>query len=138
MTCRLATCRRLRRRWQSAAPGVTELAGGWRVRTSLLQGADLPAGFAANGDPWAAYLDADVTGGALLLRGREPGDRFCPLGLGGHSARLNEYMINVKAPAAARAGWPILEGAGGIAWVCGLRVDERAAVRATTPGGPGM
>jgi hypothetical protein len=52
--------------------------------------------------------------------------------LGGHSTRLTEFMINVKVPKDARAGWPLLIGKSGIAWVCGLRVDERAVVRPTT------
>jgi hypothetical protein len=48
--------------------------------------------------------------------------------MGGHRVRLNELMINLKAPRGARAGWPILVGRAGIAWACGLRVDERAAI----------
>lgn len=119
------------------APGVTLLDEGWRVEVCLLDCAQLGADYAENADPWAAHLDADVTGATLCLRPRQPGDRFQPLGLGGHSARVNEYMINMKTPAAARAGWPILEGVrhgeqGGIAWLCGLRIDERAAVRPDT------
>ena len=115
-----------------AAPGLTELGEGRRVRVVSVQRSDLPADLAENDDPWTAYLDADATGPVLTLRPRLPGDRFQPLGLGGHSARVNEYMINVKVPASARPGWPILEGKAGIAWVCGLRVDERAAVRSGT------
>ncbi len=58
----------------------------------------------------------------------KPGDRLQPQGMGGHSVRLNELMINLKAPRGARAGWPVLVGRSGIAWACGLRVDERAAI----------
>lgn len=120
-----------------ASPGVTELPGGWRVRTLLLSAAELPPDFSENADRWRAYLDARATGPELLLRPRQPGDRFHPLGMGGHSVRVNEYMINAKVPAAARAGWPVLEGSRlgderGIAWVCGLRIDERAAIRPGT------
>jgi tRNA(Ile)-lysidine synthase len=115
-----------------AAPGITVLGGGWRVRTTLIPRADLPDDFDENRDPWTAYLDAGAVGPNPQLRPREPGDRFLPLGLRGHSVRLNEFMINVKVPAAARARWPVLTGAGGIAWVCGLRIDEAAAVRAGT------
>ncbi len=113
------------------APGSTRL-GGWQVVVRQLAGAELPADYAANPDPWTAYLDAQAVGPAPMLRPRQPGDRFRPHGLGGHSARVNEFMINAKLPAAARSGWPLLVGANGIAWLCGLRVDERALVRPET------
>jgi tRNA(Ile)-lysidine synthase len=115
-----------------SAPGTTELPGGWRVHTAVVPVAELPPGFRQNDDPWTAYLDAAALGPHPSLRPRQPGDRLHPLGLGGHSVRLNEYMINHKVPAAARPGWPVLEGERGIAWVCGLRVDEGAAVRPDT------
>jgi len=110
------------------APGVTSLAGGWRVVVRRLAREDLPDGHVAGAAPWVAWLDADVVGPDLNLRPRRSGDRFRPQGLGGHSTKLNEFMINAKVPRAARAGWPLLFGRVGLAWVCGLRVDERAVV----------
>jgi tRNA(Ile)-lysidine synthase len=110
------------------APGVTEVGGGWQVEARRLQRDVLPADFAANADPWTAFLDAAVVGQDLSLRHRQPGDRFQPQGLGGHSTALNEFMIDAKIARDARAAWPLLIGQGGIAWVCGLRVDERATV----------
>lgn len=115
-----------------AAPGTTRLGCGWQVDVASCPVGEIGDRYAANADPWTAYLDARATGGRLVLRPRAPGDRFQPHGLGGHSARVNEYMINRKTPAAARAGWPILVGAQGIAWLCGLRIDERAAIRPET------
>jgi tRNA(Ile)-lysidine synthase len=115
-----------------AAPGLTELAGGWRVSVGRFARADLPPNYTANADGWSAWLDADAVGATLTLRPRVPGDRLQPLGMGGHTVRLNELMINLKTPRHARAGWPILAGRAGIAWACGLRVDERAAVREDT------
>lgn len=114
------------------APGVLALDGGWQVETTPLERAELPADWEQNPDPWTAYLDADAVGDELTLRPRRPGDRFRPHGLGGHSARVNEFMINEKLPAGERADWPLLAGKGGIAWVCGLRIDETAAVTPST------
>ena len=91
----------------------------------------------AAGDPWVACLDARATGSELILRPRQPGDRFQPQGMAGHSMKLNEFMINLKVPKDTRAGWPLLIGRDGIAWVCGLRVAEWAAVRETTTRGLG-
>lgn len=113
-------------------PGVTEISDGWSVAIRRLRRTRLPAGFAAKADPWKAYLDAAAVGAALTLRPRAPGETFRPQGLDGHRSRLNEFMINAKIPRAARAGWPLLVGQGGIAWVCGLRVDDHAAVRDDT------
>lgn len=115
-----------------SAPGVTDIGRGWQVRAEFLSAAEVAQAYASNADPWTAYLDADVVGPQLTLRPRQPGDRFHPLGLGGHSTRLNEFMINAKVPAAARAAWPLLVGAAGIAWLCGLRVDARSAIGPTT------
>jgi tRNA(Ile)-lysidine synthase len=66
------------------------------------------------------------------LRSRRPGERFQPQGLGGHSSAIREYMIDAKVPRPAREHWPLLAGRAGIAWLCGLRIDERAAVRPQT------
>jgi len=113
-------------------PGSTSSGDGWRVEIACVGGEALPANLAEGGDPWTAFLDADAVGPELWLRPRRPGDRFQPQGMGGHSMKLNEFMINAKIPRQLRAGWPLLAGAGGIAWVCGLRVAEWAAVRETT------
>lgn len=114
------------------APGVTHVGKGWRVRVELLPLAEVAQAYASNADPWTANLDADVVGSQLALRPRQPGDRFRPLGLAGHSARVNEFMINAKVPAHDRAGWPLLIGATGIAWLCGLRIDARSAIGPAT------
>lgn len=115
-----------------SAPGNTGLAG-WILETALLNPADLPPDWQANADPWQATLDANVLGTAPALRTRRPGDRFQPLGLDGRSQQLAELFTNAKVPAPARDRWPLLvTAAGDIAWVCGLRVDERAKVTAST------
>jgi len=113
-------------------PGVTPIGEGWRVRVDLWSLAEVAQAYAVNADPWTAYLDAGVVGSQLALRPRQPGERFQPLGLDGHSARVNEFMINAKVPASDRAAWPLLIGAAGIAWLCGLRIDARSAIQPAT------
>lgn len=115
-----------------AAPGKLPLADGWRVEVVELTREQLPRDWSRNEDRWVAYLDADQVGAELILRPRQPSDRFRPLGLGGRSARLKEFMIDKAVPAGERATWPLLVGARGIAWVCGQRIDETAAIRPTT------
>ena len=116
------------------APGVTAIGGGWQVSVERLRRDEAPVDF-IDADPWTAYLDAEAVGDALILRPRAPGDRFCPLGLAGHSVKLNEFMIDAKIARDARSGWPLLIGRGGIAWVCGLRLAQPAAIGPDTDSG---
>ncbi len=115
-----------------AAPGETELTGGWRCTIIRVERAALPEGFVVSQDPWTACLDAAAVGWPLILRPRRAGDRFQPQGMAGHTMKLNEFMINVKLPRERRSGWPLLVSPTGIAWVGGLRVAEWAAVRDAT------
>jgi len=116
---------------RSLVPGQTAIGGGWCVEVTAADRAAFRPDESADA-LWAACLDARAVGSELILRPRRPGDRFQPQGMAGHSMKLNEFMINLKIPKDARAGWPLLIGRGGIAWVCGLRVAEWAAVRETT------
>ncbi len=119
-----------------SAPGTTRLAGGWLVQAQRLRADELPSDYRANLDPWTAYLDAWAVGPELVLRPRLPGEEFQPHGLAGRAGaacvRLAEFMINVKVPRDSRAGWPILAGRSGAAWVCGLRLDRRSVVTTET------
>ncbi len=52
----------------------------------------------------------------LTLRTRRPGDRFCPLGLNGHSQKLSDTMTNLKIPRPLRDRVPLLLVNDDIAW----------------------
>ena len=132
-------------------PGDTRLpASNWVLRTERV---DIPPGVVSpqkrvaigslpNEPPpylppamqrWHASLDAVSVGPSPILRPRCPGDRFCPLGLDGHSKRVNEFMINDKIPAAWREHIPLLVNAEGqILWICGRRPDHRARITQAT------
>jgi tRNA(Ile)-lysidine synthase len=112
-----------------AVPGTTSLPeSSWRLVSGVVAKGDLAAGWDLNTDPWRAYLDRHVLGETPYLRTRQPGDRFQPLGMGGHTVRLADFLTNEKVPRRWRDLLPILVGKGHIAWVCGQRVDERAKV----------
>jgi len=116
-----------------AVPGLTMLPGSeWAVDATIVDIAELPRDWEANADPWRAFLDAQAAGGRLALRTRRAGDRFRPLGLGGHEVKLADFLTNRKVPRAARDRLPLLACEWGLAWVCGQRVDERAAVQEAT------
>jgi tRNA(Ile)-lysidine synthase len=114
-------------------PGLTPLPEcGWRLRATLLSPAQTPPERLAAAGPWEVYLDAAVVGPQPVLRTRQPGDLFCPFGLGGHQKKVNEFMIDQKIPAARRGHMPLLAANDRVLWVCGYRPDERGRVTAAS------
>lgn len=117
-----------------AVPGRTQLPGAtWALAANVYIRSTVSDEYVAAAWGWEAYLDAKVVGTTPILRPRRPGDRFCPLGMGGRSKRVNEFMINEKIPAAWRDQIPLLVNeVDEIVWVCGWRPDERARVTDAT------
>lgn len=104
---------------------------GWRVEAQVRE-RRLGEGL-RGGDPWRALLDLEALGAGLRLRGRLPGDRLQPLGMGGQHKRLQDLFVDAQVPAADRDRWPVLVTAtDAVAWVPGLRLDERYRVTAST------
>lgn len=88
-------------------------AGDWLFEARpLAPGADLTAYHA---DPLAAAL-AVPEDARLVLRARRPGDRFRPRGLGGHSQKLSDTLINMRVPARWRDRLPLLVVGAEIGW----------------------
>ena len=75
-----------------------------------------------NADPYQAWLDLDELQVPLSVRSRRPGDRFEPLGMGGETQKLADFMVNVKLPRRARDGWPLVCSGDEVAWVPGYRL----------------
>lgn len=79
-----------------------------------------------------AYVDADKLIFPLILRGRQPGDRFRPLGMKGLK-KLSDFFIDEKVPVVLKDQVPILiNGNGEIIWVGGLRQDDRYKITSST------
>jgi tRNA(Ile)-lysidine synthase len=115
--------------WPVCVPGLTSLPeSDWVLEATVLAPGELPSAWKTNPNPWRTFLDAHAVGDSLWLQNRQPGDRFQPLGMGGHEVKLADFLTNQKVPRMVRDRLPLLVGRGGIAWVCGHRVDERARV----------
>jgi tRNA(Ile)-lysidine synthetase-like protein len=111
-----------------AVPGRTVTPGGWAIiATPRVRRPDDPP----RTDPWHAVIDADRSG-ELQVRGRHVGDRMVPLGMEGRSKSLQDLFVDEGVPADWRASWPVVVASFGIAWVPGLRLDERATLRPAT------
>ena len=116
-----------------ARSGPTVLPGtAWRAEITLLVPSELPSGWQRNPDRWQVFLDAGAVENGLALRSRVPGDRFQPLGMGGRTVSVSDYMINRKLPRDLRDRWPLLTGPGRIVWVAGYRQDQRTQVTPAT------
>lgn len=80
----------------------------------------------------SAYVDHDLLIYPLVLRSRQPGDVFVPLGMKTHK-KLSDFFIDEKVPLPEKDKIPLLiNGNGDIIWVAGMRQDNRYKVTATT------
>lgn len=103
-------------------PGQLSLLQGWAITAELLNVERLDGVLVdAAQDAYQAWLDADRLILPLLVRSRRAGDRFEPLGMGGHTMKLSDFWINVGLSPRARPGWPLICSNGKIAWVPGFR-----------------
>lgn len=109
-------------------PGVALLPNDWLIEATPLPDFNL-ADVEGNQDPWLVHVA--VGDDELWLRGRRPGERFQPLGLGGHSTSLKEVMINRRIGADWRANWPLVANERHLVWLVGHLLDERVKVVGT-------
>lgn len=84
------------------------------------------------GSASTAWMDADQLQLPLRLRHWQPGDSFCPLGLDGKHQKLQDFFSNNKLSRLEKERVWLLESGGKIAWVVGIRLDERFKVTAAT------
>jgi tRNA(Ile)-lysidine synthase len=114
-------------------PGIVHLAAGWQLAAEQLPSKNIAGGqLQMDADPFQAWLDAENIRGPLQVRPRQPGDRFQPHGMGGHSVKVSDFMINVKLPHRARRAWPLVCSEGQIIWVPGFRIAHPFRVNGTT------
>jgi tRNA(Ile)-lysidine synthase len=110
-------------------PGETMIPG-WRVEATIIDPSAVK-GMGLTKNDFTAYFDLDKTGDKLLLRPRQRGDRFQPLGLS-QPKKVGEFMIDAKIPHPWRGKIPIVCSPSQILWVVGWRIDERVKVSEDT------
>lgn len=105
-------------------PGQVDLEDGWRIEAKK-EGNTVEARQQAseNTDDFYAWIDVGEAA-SLIIRGRHPGDRFQPLGMGGHSRKVSDFFTNEKIPRRARDGWPLVCSGEHVIWVPGYRLSE--------------
>ncbi|MFC1993719.1 tRNA lysidine(34) synthetase TilS [Chloroflexota bacterium] len=108
------------------APGRSELPG-WKVEARILD--HLPDDSVHGG--LKAYLDLDLAGLDLMVRGRKLGDSFQPLGMEAIK-KLQDFMVDAKIPRLLRDRVPLVCSPEHILWVVGWRIDHRVRVSKAT------
>jgi tRNA(Ile)-lysidine synthase len=105
--------------------GRVKLSHGWLLTAEAVQ---TPAGEVLDqlhsvgaGEAW---LDLEKLCLPLTVRGRRPGERWQPLGMGGHTQSLQDFFINQKVPEHLRDRWPLVCSGEQVAWAVGLRPSE--------------
>jgi len=76
--------------------------------------------------PVSGYLRRDGRG-ALVIRGRLPGDSIQPTGMAG-TVKIKDVFINSKLPQALRSAYPLIASDIEVVWVPGYRIHRQWAV----------
>jgi tRNA(Ile)-lysidine synthase len=77
------------------------------------------------------YVDFDAFPKDAVARGRQPGDRFFPLGAPG-SRKLKEYLIDKKLSRWGRDAIPLVASGSDVLWVVGQAISDRVRITETT------
>lgn len=79
-----------------------------------------------------AWLELDMVEFPILLRKWQTGDYFYPFGMNMKKKKVGRLMIDEKIPLHEKEDIRILECSKRIAWVSGIRIDERFKIKNST------
>ena len=116
---------------QLTIPGQVDLGGGWRIVAKLRPDVELQD-VRQNEDVWQAFVVVDAD--ALWIRPSHSNERFQPLGMAGHSQRIQDLLADRKVSGGKRPLWPVVATANHAAWIVGQHLDERVCVGETAVG----
>lgn len=77
------------------------------------------------------YIDAGLVKFPIIVRSWKKGDAFIPLGMKGKK-KLSDFLGEQKLSANEKSSIPIVEISGKIAWVAGMRMDDRFKITDST------
>lgn len=112
-------------------PGLTRF-GNYLVEAKVLDAdGDKFEKFKAGKSNFVERFDADKVARPLVIRSRQAGDRFRPLGLG-EEKRVGKFLTDAHLPQDMREQIFIFAGGEKIIWVAPIRISEEARVTEQT------
>lgn len=84
------------------------------------------------GNPNIEFVDADKLDFPLLIRNREDGDRFNPLGMSGRSKKLKDFFTDLKLNKFDKDQALVLLHQNKVVWVLGYRLSDKFKITAKT------
>lgn len=116
-------------------PGSLELGDGRVLSAELVEAGSIDLSAVREAGPDEAYLDLGLIPN-LYVRDIERGMRMQPLGMGGHSRKVSDILIDRKVPSRLRNQIPVVMTGSSededIVWLSGIMVDERYKVKPQT------
>lgn len=110
-----------------AVPGRTQFAE-QDIEASIVQRGEIVfAKLQRDKSPFTEYFDLDQVKLPVVVRTRQPGDRFQPLGMAGEK-KVGKFLTTAKVPRDLRERILILADREGIIWVCPVRISEQAKI----------
>lgn len=83
---------------------------------------------AQKASPHEVYLNGEAIQFPIVIRSAQSGDYLYPLGLG-KKKKVARLLIDEKVPSFKKASIPLIEIGKKIAWVSGVRMDQRFAIQ---------
>jgi tRNA(Ile)-lysidine synthase len=115
-------------------PGTVTAAAGWSLQADFVRPDDPLWPIDLNPpDHWQCWLHVPASTDRLQVRGRQPGDRFCPLGMGGHTVKIADLMTSSQVPEPIRDRWPLVIVGQEIAWIPGQAISHLFRVEKKIP-----
>jgi tRNA(Ile)-lysidine synthase len=112
-------------------PGTTQFAGR-EIEARVLQRDEVDAAqLTGDKDPFIEYFDLDPVKLPVMVRTRQPGDRFQPLGMAGEK-KVGKFLTTAKVACDLRERILILADRERILWVYPVRISEQAKITGRT------
>jgi tRNA(Ile)-lysidine synthase len=114
-----------------AIPGRVPYAGG-EIEAKILDRRSIaPGEFKANANRLREYFDLDRLRPPVIVRSRQAGDRFQPLGLGGVK-KVGKFLTTARVSPEQRTRILVFADREKIIWLCPIRIGEQAKVTPAT------
>jgi tRNA(Ile)-lysidine synthase len=108
-------------------PGKTQFAG-QEIEARILRRDDVDAAeLTGDKGPFIEYFDLDRVQLPVMVRTRQPGDRFQPLGMAGEK-KVGKFLTTAKVSCDLRERIGILADRERIIWVYPVRISEQAKI----------